>query len=92
MRAARLVLPVLLMAVHVAPVAIARTLPEVQAMVESKASGALSAAEALTRETPNDANAWVMLTRARMQARQSEKAVVSAEKAAALGPKNAQER
>mgnify|MGYP003525430142 FL=1 len=90
MRAARLVLPVLLMAVHVAPVAIARTLPEVQAMVESKASGALSAAEALTRETPNDANAWVMLTRARMQARQSEKAVVSAEKAAALGPKNAQ--
>jgi tetratricopeptide (TPR) repeat protein len=90
MHAARFVLPILLMAVCTAPVAIARTLPEVQAMVESKASGALVAAEALTREMPNEANAWVLLTRARMQAKQSEKAIVSAEKAAAIGPKNAQ--
>lgn len=68
----------------------AKTLPEVKAMVESKASGALAAAEALTRATPDDADAWVMLTRARLQARQAEKAIAAAEKATALGPRNAQ--
>ena len=70
--------------------AFAKTLPEVQAMVESKASGALAAAEALTKVTPNDANAWVMLTRARLQAKQAEKAIAAGEKATALGAKNAQ--
>jgi tetratricopeptide (TPR) repeat protein len=39
---------------------------------------------------PNDANAWVLLTRARLQANQAEKAIAAAEKATALGPKNAQ--
>ncbi len=70
--------------------AFAKTLPEVQAMVESKASGSLAAAEALTKATPNDANAWVLLARARVQANQAEKAIVAAEKATALAPKNAQ--
>ena len=70
--------------------AAAKTLPEVRALVESKASGALPAAEALTKATPNDANAWVLLVRARLQAKQAEKAIVAAEKATALGPKNAQ--
>ena len=70
--------------------AFAKTLPEVQTMVESKASGALAAAEALTKATPNDANAWVMLTRARLQAKQAEKAIAAAEKATAIGAKNAQ--
>ncbi len=68
----------------------AKTLPEVRAMVDSKASGALAAAEALTQATPNDANAWVMLARARLQARQAEKAIAAGQKATALGPKNAQ--
>ncbi len=68
----------------------ATALPEVQAMVESKAPGALAAAEALTRATPNDANAWVLLVRARLQARQAEKAIAAGEKATALGAKNAQ--
>ncbi|MGV8923563.1 MAG: tetratricopeptide repeat protein [Thermomonas sp.] len=68
----------------------AKTLPEVQAMVESKAPGALAAADALTKTTPNDANAWVMLVRARLQARQAGKAIVAGEKATALGPRNAQ--
>ncbi len=90
MRAARFVLPVLLLAACAAPLAIARTVPEVQAMVEAKASGALAAAEALAKESPNDANAWVTLTRARLQANQAEKAIEAGEKAAALGPKNAQ--
>lgn len=90
MRAAHFVLPVLLIAACADPVAIAGTLSEVQAMVESKASGALAAAEALTRESPNDANAWVVLARARLQAKQAEKAISAGEKATALGPKNAQ--
>jgi tetratricopeptide (TPR) repeat protein len=67
-----------------------KTLPEVQTMVESKAPGALAAAEALTKASPNDANAWVMLVRARIHAGQFEKAIAAGEKATALGPRNAQ--
>ena len=59
-------------------------------MVESKASGALAAAETLTKATPKDADAWVLLVRARLQAKQAEKAIAAAEKATALGPRNAQ--
>jgi tetratricopeptide (TPR) repeat protein len=68
----------------------AKTLPEVQAMVEAKTPGALAAAEVLVKQSPNDANAWVALTRARLQAKQAEKAIDAAGKATALGPKNAQ--
>jgi tetratricopeptide (TPR) repeat protein len=84
------VLSVLLLFASAAPEVLAKTLPEVQAMVESKASGALVAAEALTKGASNDANAWILLTRARLQADQAEKAIAAAEKATALGPKNAQ--
>jgi cytochrome c-type biogenesis protein CcmH/NrfG len=90
MRNARVVLPIVLLLACAASPAFAKTLSEVQTMVESKSAGALAAAEALTREMPNDANAWVVLTRARLQADQAEKAVAAAEKATALGPKNAQ--
>ncbi|MEO6154717.1 MAG: tetratricopeptide repeat protein, partial [Thermomonas sp.] len=68
----------------------AKTLPEVKAMVESKNPAALAAAEALTKATPNDADAWVMLVRARLQARQAEKAVTAGQKATALGARSAQ--
>ncbi len=68
----------------------ATALPEVRAMVESKAPGALAAAESLTRATPKDADAWVLLVRARLQARQAEKAITAGEKATALGSRNAQ--
>lgn len=70
--------------------AFAASLPEVQAMLEAKAPAALAAADALTRSTPDDANAWVMLVRARLQAKQAESAVAAGEKAVAAGPKNAQ--
>jgi tetratricopeptide (TPR) repeat protein len=90
MCSARFVLPILLIAACAAPATIAGTLPEVQAMVEAKASGAPAAAEALAKASPNDANAWVVLTRARLQTRQAEKAIAAGEKATALGPKNAQ--
>jgi tetratricopeptide (TPR) repeat protein len=90
MRSARVVLPILLALACIAPVAVARTLPDVRAMVESHAPGALAAAEALCKETPKDSNAWVMLARARLHAKQSEKAIVAAEQAVAHGPGNAQ--
>lgn len=70
--------------------AFAKTIPEVRAMVESKAPGALAAAEALTKAAPNDADAWVVLVRARLQIKQAEKAIAAGEKATALGPRNAQ--
>jgi tetratricopeptide (TPR) repeat protein len=90
MRHPRIVFTTLMLFACVTPAAFAKTLSEVQVMVESKNAGALAAAEALTRESPNDANAWILLTRARLQANQAEKAVAAAEKATALGPKNAQ--
>ena len=87
-------LPVALLCCSLALVAVsavsAKTLPEVQAMVEAKTPGALAAAEALVKQSPNDANAWVALTRARLQAKQPEKAIDAGDRATALGPKNAQ--
>jgi tetratricopeptide (TPR) repeat protein len=87
---ARPVHVLLLVLVLLAPTAFAQTAPQVQAMLESRAPGALAAAEALVKKTPGDASAWIMLTRARLQARQPAKAIDAAEKAVALGPKNAQ--
>ncbi len=70
--------------------AAAKDLPDVKSMVEAKAPGALAAAEGLTKATPNDANAWVLLVRARLQAKQAQKAIAAGENATALGAKNAQ--
>jgi tetratricopeptide (TPR) repeat protein len=90
MRNFRIVLSVLLLLAGASPAVFGKTLPEVQAMLESKSSGALPAAEALVKAAPNDAGAWIALTRARLQAKLAEKAIVSGEKAATLGPRNAQ--
>lgn len=68
----------------------ANSLPEVKAMVLAKSPGALAAAEALVKKSPNDSNAWIELVRARMQAKQLEKAIAAGEKATVLGPKNPQ--
>ncbi len=88
----RLILPVLLalFTALLAPGAAAQALPEVRALLEARSSAAPAAAEALVKRTPADANAWVALTRARLQAKQVSKALAAAEKAVALGPKNAQ--
>jgi tetratricopeptide (TPR) repeat protein len=90
MRSARIVLAVLLLAMNVVPVASARSLPEVRAMVEAKSSGALAAAEALSKAEPKNASAWTLLTRARMSAGQYAKAVEAGERATALAPNDAQ--
>ncbi len=68
----------------------AQALPEVRALLEARSPAAPAAAEALVKRTPDDADAWVAVTRARLQARQPAKAIESAEKATRLGPKNAQ--
>jgi len=70
--------------------ACAQALPEVRALLEARSPAAPAAAEALAKRTPDDADAWVAVTRARLQARQPAKAIEAAEKATRLGPKNAQ--
>ena len=90
MRSARLVLAALMLTACVVPVVFAKSLPEVQAMVEAKSSGALAAAEALTRTEPKNGSAWMLLTRARVYARQYAKAVEAGKRATALAPNDAQ--
>lgn len=68
----------------------AATLDEVQALLEKRAPAALAGAEALVRTEAANAEAWVALTRARVYAKQYEKAIDAGEKATALAPKNAQ--
>lgn len=68
----------------------AQSLQEVRALVDARAAGAPAAAEALARKSAGDAEVWVLLTRARLQSRQPEKAIAAARKATQLAPDNAQ--
>ena len=77
------------LALSVWPVS-AATLPEVRALVEARAPNALAAAEALVKAEPKNAGAWVQLTRARIFANRSEKAVEAGERATALAPNDPQ--
>jgi tetratricopeptide (TPR) repeat protein len=77
------------LALVVVPAA-ATTLPEVRAQVESRASTALASAEALVKAEPKNGAAWVLLTRARVQARRFAQAVEAGERATALAPNDAQ--
>ncbi len=76
--------------VFVAGEAQASTVAQVQSMLKSRDKGALAAAEALTKAQPKNADAWIVLTQARIFAKQYEKAVVAGEKAVELAPDNAQ--
>ena len=64
--------------------------PEVKLLVEARDKKALSSADALTRAEPKNAEAWILLSRARLQASQAESAITAAEKAAKLSPNNSQ--
>jgi len=86
--ALRLVPMVLLLAASAG--ASAQSLQEVRSLVEARKPAAPAAAEALVKRTPDDADAWVVVTRARLQARQPEKAIAAAQKATQLAPTNAQ--
>jgi tetratricopeptide (TPR) repeat protein len=81
---------VVLLVALLAPEASAQALPEVRALLEARSPQAPAAAEALAKRTPDDADAWVALTRARLQARQPAKAIEAAERATRLAPGNAQ--
>jgi cytochrome c-type biogenesis protein CcmH/NrfG len=64
----------------------AASLAEVQSLLEARAPTALAAAEALVKAEPKNGGAWVALTRARVYARRSEKAVEAGERATELSP------
>ena len=68
----------------------AASLAEVQSLLEARAPTALAAAEALVKAEPKNGSAWVALTRARVYAKRSEKAVEAGERATELSPNDAQ--
>jgi tetratricopeptide (TPR) repeat protein len=68
----------------------AMTPQELKGQLESRDKKALPNAEAYAKANPNNVEALVLLTRARLQAGKPEAAVGSAEKAAKLAPNNAQ--
>lgn len=79
----------LLFALNVPPV-FAVTVQDVKNQLESRDSKALASANALAKAEPKNAEAWILLTRARLQANQAEAAIGSAEKAVKLAPNNPQ--
>jgi tetratricopeptide (TPR) repeat protein len=68
----------------------AASVAEVQSMLKARNAGVLAAAEALVKAEPKNAEAWIVLTQARIFAKRYEKAVEAGEKAVELAPKNAQ--
>ena len=63
---------------------------DIKSQLDARDKKALVNAEAYAKANPNNAEAWILLTRARLQAGKAEAAVASAEKAVKLAPKNAQ--
>ncbi len=70
--------------------AFAITAADVKLQLESRDKKALVSAEALAKAEPKNAEAWILLTRARLQSSQAEAAVESAEKAVKFAPNNSQ--
>jgi tetratricopeptide (TPR) repeat protein len=68
----------------------AQSVAAVNAKIDARAPTALAAAEALAKAEAADAQAWIALARARMQAGKAELAIAAAEKATKLAPKDAQ--
>lgn len=70
--------------------ALAITVTDVKNLVEVRDKKALASAEALAKAEPKNAEAWILLTRARLQANLAETAIDSAQKAVKLAPNNSQ--
>lgn len=70
--------------------AFAITAQDVKLQLEARDKKALASADALTKAEPKNAEAWILLTRARLQANQAEAAIASGEKAVKLAPNNSQ--
>lgn len=68
----------------------AQSVQAIKSQLDVRDKKALVNAEAYAKANPNQAEAWVLLTRARLQAGKAEAAVASAEKAVKLAPNNAQ--
>jgi tetratricopeptide (TPR) repeat protein len=68
----------------------ALTPQELKSQIESRNKNALPNAEAYAKANSKNADAWVLLTRARLQAGKPDAAVAAAEKAVKLAPDNAQ--
>ena len=66
------------------------TAQDVKQLVEARDKKALASAETLAKTEPKNAEAWVLLTRARLQSGKTESAIKAGEAAVALAPKNAQ--
>ena len=84
-----LFLCLMLFAFNASPV-FATTMQEVKSLVEARDKKALASAESFAKAEPKNAEAWILLARARLQANQAEAAVVAAEKAVKLAPNNSQ--
>jgi len=63
---------------------------DVKLLVDARDKKALASADALAKAEPKNAEAWILLTRARLQANQAQAAVESAEKAVRFAPNNSQ--
>ena len=66
------------------------TTQDVKLLLDARDQKALVSADALAKAEPKNAEAWILLTRARLQANQAEAAVEAAEKAVKFGPNNSQ--
>jgi cytochrome c-type biogenesis protein CcmH/NrfG len=67
-----------------------QTAQDIRNQLDARDGKSLQSAEAFAKANPKNADAWILLTRARLQAGKSELAVASAETAVKLAPKNAQ--
>ncbi|MEO8002482.1 MAG: tetratricopeptide repeat protein, partial [Arenimonas sp.] len=63
---------------------------EVKEQLESRDGKALASANALIKAEPKNAEAWILLARARLQSNQGEAAIAAAEQATKLSPNNSQ--
>jgi tetratricopeptide (TPR) repeat protein len=69
--------------------AFAITPQDIKAQLEANDKAGISNAESYAKANPNNAEAMILLARARLQGDMSEKAIAAAEKAIALAPKSA---
>ena len=86
----RIVFAAVLLSLCLLPNARAQTPQDIKSQLDARDKNALSNAQAYAKANPGNAEAWILLTRAQLQAGKSESAVVSAEKAVKLAPKNPQ--
>ena len=86
----RLLFSILMLFVLSVSCAHAITTADVANLLDARDKKALASADLLVKAEPKNAEAWILLTRARLQANLAETAIASAEKAVKLAPNNSQ--